>query len=851
MYRYIGGDILKIEPTSLEHRGEIQPPDENSRELTLSECLLIVRNEVYNPRLHYEYYDLSPELHYSALKFHLNFYSYMLCTSNNRNAVLSDIEDYLVNAKKLKLSRLYNFAGPEAYIPYRGETYSLKYDHYDDFIKETFLPKLKVEDPEDWRLMMDDYSIDPDALELFRNTVFELLPEELELPDNESILTNYQPSKVWHNGKSVSQYSVMGEAGGCYSDYHIRGHRVYLNIEFGNTRDAIINDFPSLRNIQFIEKSILEVLKTLPESMYHLKPEDVECILDSEYDTESYYYHRDFKKDGLTKPRELILIIGEAIEDRYGPNVLTERIRTTYSRFDLIFKDGRIVETKKGHGLGMANALTTLIQIAVARMSLRDLDLKDTKFFAFNDDSFYKCSREEEALMIFDRDEYNIENLGMTLSKSKTFITKGRFVFLEQYYPKTYTNRRSIEIAAVYRTLLLKYPFERKMYLNSVGPLAPQVIPDVLEYCTPEFSQNEFNWSFSCGGWIPDRTGKISTVMLHVPDVIPGDMTAASRAHRRTYQDSEALDISLARRKFHLSFLDTEYYTYVRSKLLRINVKKTVQLRRRTFLTNQERISRMQFYYEQPSGITYIWPEISNDPGCVFSDEVRYKVRPSSINFAIENKINISKCFRLHKFEAYGRMEAQALRFEDPYEGARFLKYNPDYIWNKITVRGDDDHEDLSFSSLDLVDEFIQAYRRYVCDARILKHLIENQYDLDEVLYLRRDILTYTPELEPEPDPPPEEESFWTMDINKWRISDHKTDYYFHQHFVELENFMYIQYTYENAREVPIIRAASRVLVSICRESNIPHQVDDDGNLIEAGEPPLDCIDFSFGDEDY
>jgi hypothetical protein len=70
-----------------------------------------------------------------------------------------------------------------------------------------------------------------------------------------------------------------------------------------------------------------------------------------------FSYCRDLTKEGLTKPRNLLKIMLECIKKRFEDFPVQPDFFDTYC----VLVDGGNVYPPRGHGLGMANELTTLM----------------------------------------------------------------------------------------------------------------------------------------------------------------------------------------------------------------------------------------------------------------------------------------------------------------------------------------------------------------------------------------------------------------------------------------------------------------------------------------------------------
>jgi len=142
---------------------------------------------------------------------------------------------------------------------------------------------------------------------------------------------------------------------------------------------------------------------------------------------------RDFKKEGMTKPRQLLRDCLEVLKKRY-PNCEAFEYPDFYDEFP-VEKDGKVYYPCRGHGLGMANSLTTLIQIIVQYMVYEEVESEiQLNFITHNDDIVIRIDGDESDLEEYWSADSNVtESLGMIRNNKKSFWSKTGFVFIERY----------------------------------------------------------------------------------------------------------------------------------------------------------------------------------------------------------------------------------------------------------------------------------------------------------------------------------------------------------------------------------------------------------------------------------
>lgn len=244
-----------------------------------------------------------------------------------------------------------------------------------------------------------------------------------------------------------------------------------------------------------LHKQLIDAIKEYERFNHKLKRKEK---------SERWSYCRDFKKEGLTKNRVLCRIMLEELRDRFPTAQAFQTVRFFDDwEFEL---DGVTYKTKRGHGLGMANALTTLMQIVIERMTVsRMVDIKIVKSFYNNDDAALIFESEQCTRRYCDIDRNTCEALGLAYKTKSTFIAHQHLVFCEQYVsPDAFTNDKSTfayaSLALLMKAINASHAREMSLSMN-IRNVRSTFAQTVCDYWGPVLFSNEFTRPRCLGGW--------------------------------------------------------------------------------------------------------------------------------------------------------------------------------------------------------------------------------------------------------------------------------------------------------------------------------------------------------------
>merc|ERR1712008_349149 len=100
----------------------------------------------------------------------------------------------------------------------------------------------------------------------------------------------------------------------------MRARRAVIRVHPGNVRDAVIMDNTSTNNVLYISNIIQKIVYKLPESAMKStsEGEDIKLINSEDVlERYNYCYTRDFKKSGLTMPKEILEVVAGCLKKRF------------------------------------------------------------------------------------------------------------------------------------------------------------------------------------------------------------------------------------------------------------------------------------------------------------------------------------------------------------------------------------------------------------------------------------------------------------------------------------------------------------------------------------------------------
>jgi len=283
-----------------------------------------------------------------------------------------------------------------------------------------------------------------------------------------------------------------------------------------------------------------------------------------------FFYMRDYTKSGMTIPHQVQRAVLQGFYRR-RPDLGNKAARF-YEDQQLYIKDSVSGEwvlhrPDTGSPLGLFVEGYTILQYAIHEMNLRDLPYSSSHFLfsATNDDMVVANDFKDELEAYRDVDVRTNSLLSMSYKDTKSGISRGRFVYCEEYWIDfDLASKESLFSVALIGAKQCYSAFHAKEYVYAVllnsGGITPGVeaaLREVQAAVGWEFHEDEFNWPFMFGGWLPCIESGLDVSIKHYNGdlkQIAGYWAARSRLSKKGGLDDRGhLAIS---RKYDLKLLE-------------------------------------------------------------------------------------------------------------------------------------------------------------------------------------------------------------------------------------------------------------------------------------------------------
>jgi hypothetical protein len=450
----------------------------------------------------------------SNISFHVNKFLRKTYTYSKYGDYLEVIRRCLTEgpsfAKELKKEFQYRFL--DTFSARKTNRKVLR--NYYDIFPERHLINWKEPDSEDYKYMEEFLETDPDTLDMYECSLRDIL-EDIEVhPINDLHLKSMGGSSTICEPEKFRGYKKIQSQQVNYSRV-MKGRRSVIQVGPANVRDTVILTEDSVNTVQLISLLCRQIVNKLKASAMRTG-QGANDRLDRHnkllYKEGYVCYVRDFKKSGLTMPHKVLESTIRVLNEKY-PGVGFNFGSCLYN-LEIVQSDtGSLIDVKRGHGLGMANELTTLIQCAVDNLVRLEYFSEFTKIKtdSFNDD--FRAIGPIDMMRIYkEKDISTCTKLGFLLNLEKTDILYGASVFLEEYvvtdnsydYSKEILTDMTIDNAFhaynITHAKSLIRPISYELWAQDSDLL--NKISQVIQYWGYEFYSKECQFSSEMGGWI-------------------------------------------------------------------------------------------------------------------------------------------------------------------------------------------------------------------------------------------------------------------------------------------------------------------------------------------------------------
>jgi hypothetical protein len=389
---------------------------------------------------------------------------------------------------------------------------------------------------------------DEEALEEFRSVCAETLADikTLRVISKEEVLSTFSSSSVFDPSKirgskfpTIKNYISNNKIEKRdFSDNIGTCLRCKIDLSAGNTRDTVILTQESLNSVRLIDLQVTEVLKSFPGFICNYKKEDLPKVLDEIYYNYTEFMDRDFQKEGLTKPRNILKIMLEELHKRF-PEIECFSWVNFYENFSVY--DHSKKETffpDRGHGLGMANALTSLMQEILFRMVLSrtysdsDGEINVDKLYV-NDDITLAFTNLEDQCNWDNEEDIIFKKLGLLRKDKKSYYTTNGFCVAENYRPTSINKKYSYTLGNMFQATLYNIAMAKSLIsslINLEVETFNKYIKRIIQKVGFEFFPDEYMYPTRFGGWYNTRLGDFSLDLMRLSE-LPYTMNVIKAYH--------------------------------------------------------------------------------------------------------------------------------------------------------------------------------------------------------------------------------------------------------------------------------------------------------------------------------
>jgi hypothetical protein len=423
-------------------------------------------------------------------------------------------------AKTLKKETQYGFLEAHNYaigIP-KGYSATTKYSskfpvNHLVFWKEPVVDDLKHSQTE--------VNISQKNLQEFMDALERILPADVNFEANDNDLFRSMPNSSTYSKDKLYSVSRVKKAPRYSRKY--RGVRCQIRVGPANVRDGVKLSPDCRLTITKISKLIQRIVYKMETSAMKSTSAEINAVFDRiktfvERDEDSYTYVRDFKKEGITKPPQLLKAIQDVLRIKYPQEDwslmdIYNDIVIDQGPYECDYAKNGKIRLKRGHGLGFANELTTLVQCAVFEMAqTRALSggLANKIHARFwNDDGIFWGDLDD--LVLYRNYDLSVcQDLSLILTHEKTGILKNGSVFCEEYASTFWDcDKQVLTALAITQQYGARNITQAKTCIRSISTLISDGSEEVIQtfralksYWGYEFSELEDILPAQFGGWM-------------------------------------------------------------------------------------------------------------------------------------------------------------------------------------------------------------------------------------------------------------------------------------------------------------------------------------------------------------
>lgn len=397
---------------------------------------------------------------------------------------------------------------------------SVSFTDIGDIFNYLYLPNFKKEDPEDYLYGMIPTNISSKNLSIFKDTLSELIDSvigKVEVIDPNEVLITLSGSKSFENDKKNSDHFSNISHPPKFSKKIRKMKRSLINAQPNTLRDSVILRPDDLNSVKFIDLQVRELLRHLKGHIHLDNAAEIESRIDKFYAKYKYFFMRDIQKEGITKPKELIKLILSVLKEKFQNDLFSPEL---FDNYELIVNKELTITPIRGHGLGMGNAITTLMQLTFFKITLSRLEeegagIDSYGLLCLNDDYVAGSTKRHGMEDFWDMETTVLEDYSILIESNKSFYCKKAFVIAEQYRPKNLSRKESYYRSAILRSLACINICHAKSLINGIvnEQNVEYYLPyekEIITYWGYEFFPDEYLFPSACGGWYSSKIMGVS-----------------------------------------------------------------------------------------------------------------------------------------------------------------------------------------------------------------------------------------------------------------------------------------------------------------------------------------------------
>jgi len=400
----------------------------------------------------------------------------------------------------------------EYYESYEKVSYETKENYIDvsGLYRPNALYPWKPEVPLLRDICFDEVIQEQGALDVFRDTLKRYL--ERIHPNIRSYKETAWTSLLQTNDRSTFNGKSMYQSDAYPAFERGISRIVTINRELKAARVACVEEYDSILRVRWIDKCVSNLLQYDRRDCSRNEAITIKRSLEKAIGSSrqpNWSYCRDFNKEGLTKPRNILRILLEELHSFTGWECFS-----AVGFFDQWrYLEGEdIVSPPRGHGLGMANALTTLMSIVIEEMTYERYGTMPNWSGYNNDDAIMIFESKRACYEYATHDRAICESLGLDFKPKASYIAEGEASFCEQYANvrnRTYGWKGSYYTMAFFNLLKCVNASHARFIASSQDTkyVPKQYLDIVLEYWGWSIYRNEHARPSIFGGWFNRRTG--------------------------------------------------------------------------------------------------------------------------------------------------------------------------------------------------------------------------------------------------------------------------------------------------------------------------------------------------------